>query len=203
MEHITIGDQIWTKQNSTIKVFSNGDAIHHSESREDWEECGLLEKPAWCYYNFDPSNEKYGLLYNGYVLLNSIWEDQERREIYHDGFGVADFADWNKLEEYIGGKDQGDKLKSAEGWDKIVTDENQNKTITPTKYSDKYRFDCLPSGWVNGKGDFYQLGSIAKFWTSTDDDEGKLWARIVGFKFVSARVKPENGFTLRLIQKIK
>ena len=53
MDSVKIGDQIWSLNNSTLKTFSNGEEIHHSTSKEDWEECGLIEKPAWCYYDFD------------------------------------------------------------------------------------------------------------------------------------------------------
>ena len=28
-----------------------------------------------------------------------------------------------------------------------------------------------------------------------------LWARIIGFKFISTAVKPENGYSIRLIKK--
>ena len=201
MENIKIGDQVWSIDNSIIKKFSNGEDIHHCTSKEDWEECGLIEKPAWCYYDFDEKNEKYGLLYNGYVFIDPMWEGQERREISENGFRVADFVDWNQLDEFIGGKDNVDHLKSTEGWEKVGTDDNDNEIKTPLKYDDKHGFNCLPSGWVNDKGDFYQLGSISKFWTCTDDDTGKLWARIIGFKFISTAVKPENGYSIRLIKK--
>ena len=58
MESVKIGDQIWSLENSTIKKFSNGENIHQCTTKEDWEECGLIEKPAWCYYDFDEKNEK-------------------------------------------------------------------------------------------------------------------------------------------------
>ena len=60
MDSVKIGDQIWSLNNSTLKTFSNGEEIHHSTSKEDWEECGLIEKPALCYYDFYEKNEKYG-----------------------------------------------------------------------------------------------------------------------------------------------
>lgn len=49
----------------------------------------------------------------------------------------------------------------------------------------------------------FQLGSISKFWSSTqnDDGSGKVWSRIVGFKFMSVSIKPENGYSVRLIKK--
>ena len=202
MDSVKIGDQIWSLNNSTIKAFSNGEEIHHSTSKEDWEECGLIEKPAWCYYDFDEKNEKYGLLYNGYVFIDPMWEDKPR-ELSQDGFKVPTLEDWNQLDEFIGGKDNVDQLKSSEGWEKVETDDNDNEIKTPLQYDDQHGFNCLPSGWVNDQGEFYQLGSISKFWSSTqnDDGSGKVWARIVGFKFMSVSIKPENGYSVRLIKK--
>jgi uncharacterized protein (TIGR02145 family) len=195
MESIKIGDQIWSKENSIIKKFSNGEDIHQCTSKEDWEKCGLIKKPAWCYYDFDEKNEKYGLLYNGYVFMDNPGA------ISQDGFTSATYADWNKLADFIGGKNYVDTLKSSEGWEKVETDENDIKHSTPLQYSDDHGFKCIPSGWVNEKGVFYQLGSISKFWTDTDDDTGKLWARIVGLIFISTAVNPENGYSVRLIKE--
>jgi uncharacterized protein (TIGR02145 family) len=150
---------------------------------------------AWCYYDFDEKNEKYGLLYNGYVFMDNPGA------ISQDGFTSATYADWNKLADFIGGKNYVDTLKSSEGWEKVETDENDIKHSTPLQYSDDHDFKCIPSGWVNEKGVFYQLGSISKFWTDTDDDTGKLWARIVGLIFISTAVNPENGYSVRLIKE--
>ena len=198
METIKIGDQVWSIDNSIIKKFSNGEDIHHCTSKEDWEECGLIEKPAWCYYDFDEKNEKYGLLYNGYVFIHKEGEFGE------DGFRTPDFDDWYELEESIGGRENVDSLKSDNGWFKVSEDNVSNNPIT---YNDNFGFKCLPSGWVNRKGEFSQLGrgigtssSLAKFWTETDDDTGKLWCRIFGRRFISHAGEPENGYSVRLIK---
>lgn len=110
--------------------------------------------------------------------------------------------DWNKLDDFIGGKDNVDQLKSSEGWERVETDDDNNEIKIPLEYDDKHGFKCLPSGWVNDKEEFYQLGSISKLWSSTqnDDGSGKVWSRIVGFKFMSVSIKPENGYSVRLIK---
>ena len=87
---------------------------------------------------------------------------------------------------------------------KVSEDNVSNNPIT---YNDNFGFKCLPSGWVNRKGEFSQLGrgigtssSLAKFWTETDDDTGKLWCRIFGRRFISHAGEPENGYSVRLIK---
>ena len=135
-------------------------------------------------------------------FIDPMWEDKPR-ELSEDGFKVPTLEDWNQLDEFIGGKDNVDHLKSSEGWEKVETDDNDNEIKTPLQYDDQHGFNCLPSGWVNDQGEFYQLGSISKFWSSTqnDDGSGKVWSRIVGFKFMSVSIKPENGYSVRLIKK--
>ena len=195
MKFIEIGNQKWSTQNSTIKSFSNGEKIHYCENKEDWINSGNNKIPSWCYYNFNEENEKYGILYNGFVFMNNL-------NISQDGYRIADFVDYNELNDFIGGKTNVDDLKSSDGWEEIETDDDGVTVIKtiPLKYDDKYGFNCLPSGWVDKNGEFYQLGSISKFWTCTDDDLGKLWARIVGFRFASVAVDPKNGYSARLIQ---
>ena len=109
----------------------------------------------------------------GFVFMNNL-------NISQDGYRIADFVDYNELNDFIGGKTNVDDLNHLTDGE-IETDDGVTviKKI-PLKYDDKYGFNCLPSGWVDKNGEFYQLGSISKFWTCTDDDLGKLWARIVG-----------------------
>jgi uncharacterized protein (TIGR02145 family) len=200
MDRVKIGDQIWSSKNSTLKKFNNGLDIYHCKTKEEWNECGLIERPSYCYYDFDEKNEQFGLLYNGYVLISSMWDDYPR-ELSQDGFGVPTLEDWNQLEEFIGGKDKVNYIKSNLGWGNAETDKNELNTSLELK--DPFGFNCLPSGWVNDQGEFYQLGTISKLWSFTQikDGSGKLWSRIVGFKFTSSLNKPENGFSIRLIKK--
>jgi uncharacterized protein (TIGR02145 family) len=192
MKTVKIGKQTWGLNNLTLKKFSNGEDIHQCTNKENWEECGLIQQPAWCYYNFDEENEKFGLLYNGYVFMDPSGISQE-------GFRVADFGDFNILNDFIGGKENVDMLKSSSLWEKVTT-ENDITTIEKLSFNDDFGFKCLPSGWVGPQGDFYQLGSISKLWTSTDDDTGLLWARIIGYRFTSTPVQPQNGYSARFIK---
>ena len=94
MNFVKIGNQKWSTENSTIKTFSNGLEIHHSENKQDWLSSGNNEIPSWCYYNFDKENEKYGILYNGFVFMNDL-------NISEDGHRIADFVDYNELNDFI------------------------------------------------------------------------------------------------------
>lgn len=66
---VKIGDQIWMPENLNVDTFRNGDSIHHMQTKEEWDDAAHNEVPAWCYYDFDPSNgEKYGKLYNWHAV---------------------------------------------------------------------------------------------------------------------------------------
>jgi uncharacterized protein (TIGR02145 family) len=193
MEIVKIGNRTWELQNTSLRKFLNGDDIHYCTTPEDWVQCGKDKKPACCFYDFNEANEKYGLLYNGFALLDS-------RGLGREGFRAANYLDWNDLNFLVGGKLFADDLKSAEGWVKVETN-GENEEIIHLNYEDKYSFKCLPSGWVNENGIFYQLGSIAKFWTSTkDDDSEDIYARIIGALFISTTVKAVNGYSVRLVK---
>jgi uncharacterized protein (TIGR02145 family) len=193
METVKIGNKTWEVNNSLNRNFINGDEIHYCTTLQDWVQCVKDKKPACCFYDFNEANEKHGLLYNGYVLLDS-------RGFGKEGFRAANYLDWNDLDFLVGGKLFADDLKSAKEWVKIESN-GENQEIIHLNYEDKFGFKCLPSGWVNEQGNFSQLGSISKFWTSTkDDDSDELWARMIGLKFSSLTIKPSNGFSIRFVK---
>lgn len=65
---VKIGEQIWMTANLDVSHFRNGDSIKEAKSIEDWINAGQNFEPAWCYFNNDPKNSKYGKLYNLYAV---------------------------------------------------------------------------------------------------------------------------------------
>lgn len=56
-------------ENLKVSKFRNGDTITQSRNIKEWIYNSKLNKPTWCYYNFNESfNEKYGKLYNYYAV---------------------------------------------------------------------------------------------------------------------------------------
>jgi TonB family protein len=87
-ETIIIGSHEWMTKNLNVERFRNGDLIPQAATREDWQSSALNKRPAWCYYNCDPSNaDKYGKLYNWYAVNDS-------RGLAPAGFRVAIAEDW-------------------------------------------------------------------------------------------------------------
>lgn len=111
INEVKIGNQIWMAQNLNVSRFRNGDSIPHAKSAEDWEKAGKEQKPAWCYYNNEPTNEsRYGKLYNWYAV-------NDPRGLAPEGWHIPSDLEWKQLTDYIGGNVMaGKKLKSTKGW---------------------------------------------------------------------------------------
>jgi uncharacterized protein (TIGR02145 family) len=164
---VTIGNQIWSTKNLDVTTFRNGDPIREAKTNEEWKMAHENGIPAWCYYNNDPlSKEKYGLIYNGYVLVDS-------RGIVPDGWVIPTKVDWINLlkntntnyfeMQYVKGgikSEDTDKFRSKTLW----SDNKNGTNITG--------LSVYPSGGRNFTGDFTMNNSIARFWTSTIEKDG-------------------------------
>jgi uncharacterized protein (TIGR02145 family) len=157
---ITIGSQLWMKENLNVQRFKNGEAIPNVTDASTWANTTTA---AWCRYNnnSDASNAfKVGLLYNGYVA-------QDVRGVCPNGWKVPDDSDFYKLVVYLGGTGEaGGKLKEANGiyslWDPDNDATNQSS------------FTALPGGHRNGiYPSTFELGSWnCFFWTKSNSFAG-------------------------------
>jgi uncharacterized protein (TIGR02145 family) len=152
---VKIGDQVWMRENLNVEKFSNGDPIPQAKSNEEWEKYCSDEKPAWCYYDNDPSNGiQYGKLYNGYAVIDT-------RGLAPNGWHIPSHEEWEKLGKYLGTEKAGEKLKSEKGW---KVGEATNTT----------GFSAFPAGFRYLTGEFMQLEIDTYFWSSIDVNEEKF-----------------------------
>jgi len=156
INEIKIGEQVWMAENLNVEKFQNGDPVPQAKTSEEWVQAAENEKPAWCYYDFDPSNgEKYGKLYNWYAV-------DDRRGLAPKGWHVASTLDWDALAKQTGGDSYaGAKLKTKTGWLKNGNGENSSG------------FSALPGGFCDQFGNFYELGEEGYWWTSEAQDD--MW----------------------------
>jgi uncharacterized protein (TIGR02145 family) len=108
---ITIGSKSWMINNLDVVNFRNGDPIPQAKTDEEWELAAKNKQPAWCYLENDPLNgQKYGVLYNGYALIDS-------RGIAPKGWHIPTLDEFTNMISYLGGESvAGGKLKSTNGW---------------------------------------------------------------------------------------
>jgi len=168
---VKIGDQWWMAQNIQVTHYRNGDPIRYVPDSTEWG--GLLEG-AYCAYNNDKEYvSTYGYLYNWYAVIDP-------RGFAPEGWHVPSDADWKRLERNLGmsrsqadsiewrGTAEGGKLKATGTW----YWENYNTGAT-----NESGFSALPGGLRDFYGQYYSLGSLTYYWTSTQSRDYGAWYR--------------------------
>jgi uncharacterized protein (TIGR02145 family) len=149
---ITIGSQVWIKNNLDVDKFKNGDPIPQAKSKQEWLAYSKAGEAAWCYYDNNIKNNDYGKLYNWFAVNDS-------RGIAPSGFHVPSNVEYDTLIKYLGGNvKSSSKLKSNKGWT-----ENCNGTNSTG-------FNAIPSGGVDDNFTFQYLGSSFFCWSITEDN---------------------------------
>lgn len=161
-ETVTIGKQIWKTKNLNVDKFRNGDPIPHVKNDEEWIRAGWSGKPAWRYYDDDPTNGlTYGKLYNWYAV-------NDPRRICPEGYRVPSENDWQVLIDYLGGEEvAGEKMKSTSGWDEFRNMNEENKKNG--NGTNESGFSALPAGSLAHNSQiesFKSLGSLGGWWSS-------------------------------------
>jgi uncharacterized protein (TIGR02145 family) len=144
---IVIGTQQWARLNLDVVTYRNGDIIPQVTDEATWNS---LTTGAWCYYNNDPANARYGKLYNWYAV-------NDPRGLAPTGWHIPTNAEWgiliDKLDSYSGDIDK--KLKEQGPiW-------LNNSTIATNESG----FTGLPGG-TRSLGSFSRLGVIGMWWSS-------------------------------------
>ncbi len=62
---VRINNQVWQLRNLDVDHYRNGDSIPEIRDRQEW---AGAKYGAWCYYDNDTVNKKYGKLYNYYAI---------------------------------------------------------------------------------------------------------------------------------------
>jgi uncharacterized protein (TIGR02145 family) len=161
-ESISIGRQIWMTHNLDVDTFCNGDPIPEAKSAAEWKKAGAEGKPAWCYYNNDPSiGSRCGKLYNWYAV-------SDPRNLCPEGWHIPSDDEWKVLESFLGGAIfAAVKLKSNTGWSYMGNGNNSSG------------FSALPGGIRYNKADFIYNGKNGYWWTSTPISDAKALSRFM------------------------
>jgi len=185
---VTIGTMKWLRENLRVTKYRNGDAIPKVTVDALWKN---LATGAYCFYdNQDANGSIYGTLYNWHALNDS-------RGLCPAGWHVPSDSEWTALGVILGGPDvAGGSLKSTgtmEGGSGLWFAPNTGATNSSG-------FTGLPGGYRINYGNYYSLGNVAYFWSSSDTAEVNAWnfvldandselTRIFNFK--------TNGFSIR------
>jgi uncharacterized protein (TIGR02145 family) len=181
---VKIGDQWWMAENLKVTHYQNGDSIPNYIGI--WY---TLTTGVYCSYNFDTNNAViYGYLYNWYAVNDS-------RQIAPKGWHIPSDHEWQILVDYLGGDAvAGDKMKETGATHWL----NPNDGVT-----NESGFSALPGGFRNNLGDFWDLGTHANFWSSTESGSGYAWYRRLYCDHSNIdrnTILKELGFSLRCVK---
>jgi uncharacterized protein (TIGR02145 family) len=155
---VSIGTQLWMKENLKTTKFRNGDPIPNITDDANW---GNTAIGAYCNYNNDITNKDlYGCLYNWIAVSDS-------RNLAPSGWHVATDKDWQTLRDFLGGETiAGGKLK-----------ETGTNHWTPPNVgaTDEVGFKAMPAGRRIYTGVFDSVGEFADWWTSTEYVANAEW----------------------------
>ncbi len=196
---IQIGEQVWMTQNLRTAHYTNGDSIPNVMDSREW---ATLSHGAWAYYNNDDYFEsEYGKLYNWHAV-------SDPRGLCPEGWRVPSHEDWKTLELFLGmpeadlertgirGREEriGGRLKStgAQHW-RAPNEGAGNES----------GFGGLPGGNRTEAGEFYGIGHVGLWWTSTEAGTGMAWMRMLSHDspYVNLLYADKQfGFSVRCVQ---
>ncbi|MBN2570891.1 MAG: fibrobacter succinogenes major paralogous domain-containing protein [Ignavibacteriales bacterium] len=148
---VTIGTQVWMKENLKVTRYRNGEAIPLVTDSIAWS---CLSTSAYCSYdNSTTQSNIYGYLYNWYAVNDS-------RNIAPEGWHVPSDYEWTQLIDYLGGTTvAGGKMKvtGLTYW-----------AAPNTGATNESNFSALPGGYrYPADGVFYLIGKGGYWWSNT------------------------------------
>jgi uncharacterized protein (TIGR02145 family) len=175
---IRIGGQLWMTENRDVEHYRNGDPIPQVKDSTEWSN---LTTGAWCYYNNDPENEKYGKLYNWYAVTDS-------RGLAPEGWHIPTKEDFELLIWYVGN----------DGYAMLESGSGKNGRGTNRSGFSALLAGCSFGGWC------CYLHEVTYFWSSTVNSKGRVYC--LGLFYgdsvidLSAAWNKNDGFSVRCVK---
>jgi uncharacterized protein (TIGR02145 family) len=166
---VRIGTQIWMKENLKTTRYRNGDLIGTTTPATLVIEDESTPKYQWAYNGNESNVAIHSRLYTWYVATDS-------RNVCPIGWHVPSDAEWTTLTDYLikndygygtgyNGMDIAKSLSAPTGW---VADDSLASPGNNQKSNNMTGFTALPSGARLEDGNFYNLGHIGNWWSTTE-----------------------------------
>jgi uncharacterized protein (TIGR02145 family) len=167
--YVTIGTQVWMKENLRTTKYNNGDTIGTTYPLHKM--ISYVDMPKYQWGSICPSCSIYGRLYTWFAITDD-------RKVCPQGWHIPTDDEWKTLEIYLGmtraqadstgwrGTDQGSQLKSEDIWYYIPSHD-----IPGTNTSG---FSAYPAGYRTDHS-FEAGGGFGGFWWTGTVDQSTEW----------------------------
>lgn len=158
---VTIGTQVWLKENLKTTKYRDGTAILNITDNTLWS---TATTGAYCWYNNDIANKTtYGALYNYYSVIDT-------KNLCPPGWHIPSDAEWTALTTNLGGISvAGGKLKEAG---------TTHWKPTNTSATNSSNFTALPGGartFVLSAFSYTGITDNGNWWSSTAFSTNNAW----------------------------
>ena len=180
---VTIGTQVWMKQNLNTSHYSDGTIIPNVTDATAWE---ALSTGAYCDYNNTPSNSlSYGKLYNFFAAVDV-------RNICPQDWHVPSDEEWCQLITYLDSSANCTQTIESLVAGGSLKDTGFDYWYNPnTGATNSSNFSALPGGYRVG-GTFYFLRTAGLWMSSTDGGFSGAYMRTL--RCDQERVIRNNGY---------
>ena len=187
---VIIGEQEWMAENLRTAKYNDGTSIPNVTNDTVWT---FDTTAAWCIYDNDSQYDSiHGKLYNWYAV--------ETGKLCPTGWHVPTDAEWTVLKDYLTADghigSEGKALKATSGWG----DGYEGVSGIGT---DDYGWKGLPGGGRDSNGDFYSIGGLGGWWSSSQRLTNSAWLRGLGYgDGIVARdsANKGDGFSVRCLR---
>jgi uncharacterized protein (TIGR02145 family) len=184
-ETVTIGTQIWIKENLKVTHYNDRSTITLNSSDAGWSNSTT---GSFCWYANNETNKNiYGALYN--------WNAVNSGKLCPEGWRIPTDADWTILTDYLGG------LTGNSG--KLKTTGTTQWASPNAGATNSTGFSARPGGYRFYTGTFAGMTYGADWWSSTEFSADKAWVRGVNSTNTNiARYNDfkRNGFAVRCVK---
>lgn len=157
---VSIGTQIWMRENLKTTKFNNGDLIGTTVPANLSISAESNPVYQWPWNRDEGTVDLYGRLYTCYAVM-------DERKLCPTGWHVPSRADWVTLIANLGGAGTaGGKLKESG----ITHWNNPNEGA-----SNESGFTALPGGMRSPGGSFWGSGGNGYWWTTTENSPTEAW----------------------------
>lgn len=196
---VTIGTQVWMKENLKTTKFNDGTAIPLVTATSSW---AALLTPGYCWYDNDGYNNKafYGAMYNYYAVATG--------KLCPTGWHVPTEADWLILTNYMevngfgfegSGVDYAKALATTSNWTDSGTAGTPGNDMPTNNITG---FNWTAGGRRYSDGYFYYLNMYGNYWSSTENG-GNPFKYYLAYNLPNVYMDGNNkksGFSVRCLK---